>query len=587
MFLALGARIPVISFTDRSTGLQCDLSVGSTAAVLKSTVLGEILKVDPKFVDLVILVKKWAKCNGINNGRDGTINSFALVLLVITYLQHRKLLPPLKNIIPKAQSALSSSSKQDILKAVPELVETAKEWVMIQREQKAEANSPLKDQNGLADIFLDFLVTLGLSLTRSGLGLTFNDRVEVASSWSGLFKSIEYNRKKSDLFYIVEDPFEPKENCARTLQKQAQGVQKVMLAIQHSLLRIDKEIERGAWWKLDNALFGTVEEKEGIVATAPGPIHSLINKIILWELEEMGAVENPVHLHFIWSSAMLLNMICDTLQAQNIIFFTGAKKHLVLCHHTDVMGCLAKAEVSRMMQNARRPLNPLDKLEKIVISEEDFPVELLAAHHSTAVANSIFVLAEEKGFVCKYLENGSLKVEAHRTACNGDKLEHVEDGYSLSRVLLTEIFIHLFSTVIRLPCQEWTELDLTKYLVPAAWVRKIIDRIKDNYLNIRCKRSEEGIILVKLREVPCSVELYPEQFRSRSATACAAPSSMLNNCLCVVSLTKVKTRNEVLRFWNKAIFRPRARAHRAPLKVSRQSLHPLTLNSSFRVTTSM
>lgn len=63
-------------------GLACDVAVGSAGARFKSNVLGLLNRLEPRFGQLVRLVKAWAKAHDCNSPADGTFNTFALCLMV-------------------------------------------------------------------------------------------------------------------------------------------------------------------------------------------------------------------------------------------------------------------------------------------------------------------------------------------------------------------------------------------------------------------------------------------------------------------------------------------------------------------------
>lgn len=63
-------------------GLDCDMSIASTGARFKSTVLRYLCGIDWRFAALVRLVKLWAGTCGMNDATAGTFNSFALTLMV-------------------------------------------------------------------------------------------------------------------------------------------------------------------------------------------------------------------------------------------------------------------------------------------------------------------------------------------------------------------------------------------------------------------------------------------------------------------------------------------------------------------------
>ena len=63
-------------------GIDCDVSVSSTNARFKSTVLRHLSSIDPRMAAMVQLVKLWAGAHGMNDATAGTFNSFALTLMV-------------------------------------------------------------------------------------------------------------------------------------------------------------------------------------------------------------------------------------------------------------------------------------------------------------------------------------------------------------------------------------------------------------------------------------------------------------------------------------------------------------------------
>ncbi|XP_074287104.1 uncharacterized protein LOC141612267 isoform X1 [Silene latifolia] len=99
--LILSARVPVLKVTDCGTRVECDLSVGNLDGIVKSQIIRMISAVDERFRKLCILIKVWAKANDINSAKDGTINSFSLILLVAFHLQTREIpiLPPFSAIL--------------------------------------------------------------------------------------------------------------------------------------------------------------------------------------------------------------------------------------------------------------------------------------------------------------------------------------------------------------------------------------------------------------------------------------------------------------------------------------------------------
>ncbi|KAI3919171.1 hypothetical protein MKX01_018810 [Papaver californicum] len=95
------ARVPLLVVeSNNHNNITCDISINNWGGVIKSICLGWVAEIDDRFRDMVLLVKEWAKTEGINNSRDGTFTSYALCLLVIFHFQtcEPPILPPLKEI---------------------------------------------------------------------------------------------------------------------------------------------------------------------------------------------------------------------------------------------------------------------------------------------------------------------------------------------------------------------------------------------------------------------------------------------------------------------------------------------------------
>jgi len=97
----LHARVPIIKFVDRETGVQCDMCIGNNGALYKSRVLSLVNDMDPRYHALLTTVKSWAKVRGLNDPAGGTLNSFCISLLVALHLQTRDppVLPPFKDLL--------------------------------------------------------------------------------------------------------------------------------------------------------------------------------------------------------------------------------------------------------------------------------------------------------------------------------------------------------------------------------------------------------------------------------------------------------------------------------------------------------
>ncbi|KZC05808.1 Poly(A) RNA polymerase, mitochondrial, partial [Dufourea novaeangliae] len=95
----LEARVPIIKFHNRLTHLYCDLSSTHLTAFHMSEILFTYGQFDPRVKPLVYTIRTWAKSQKLTNDSPGRwISNFSLTLMIIFYLQSKKILPPMKKL---------------------------------------------------------------------------------------------------------------------------------------------------------------------------------------------------------------------------------------------------------------------------------------------------------------------------------------------------------------------------------------------------------------------------------------------------------------------------------------------------------
>lgn len=108
------ARVPILKLWDPMYQVQCDLSVGNTTALLNTALLKQFSLYDPRVRPLIYAVKYWAKSRGINDASNGSLSSYAYVLMMIHFLQHRSTpLLPLMDQINDTDIVEASSFERD------------------------------------------------------------------------------------------------------------------------------------------------------------------------------------------------------------------------------------------------------------------------------------------------------------------------------------------------------------------------------------------------------------------------------------------------------------------------------------------
>ncbi|KAH9325826.1 hypothetical protein KI387_006004, partial [Taxus chinensis] len=84
------ARVPIVKFSDPATHISCDICINNILAVENTKLLRDYAQIDVRLQQLAFMVKHWAKCRRINETYQGTLSSYAYVLLCIHFLQQRK-----------------------------------------------------------------------------------------------------------------------------------------------------------------------------------------------------------------------------------------------------------------------------------------------------------------------------------------------------------------------------------------------------------------------------------------------------------------------------------------------------------------
>ncbi|KAF8513086.1 hypothetical protein JB92DRAFT_2925360 [Gautieria morchelliformis] len=103
------ATVPIVKFRDPATGLECDLNTNDRLGLWNTRLISTYCDLHSDLVrPMIMIIKRWAKSHGLNDpsGRSGpvTFSSYALVLMVIGFLQ-------VKGVLPNLQAGLEPLSK--------------------------------------------------------------------------------------------------------------------------------------------------------------------------------------------------------------------------------------------------------------------------------------------------------------------------------------------------------------------------------------------------------------------------------------------------------------------------------------------
>ncbi|KAF3327110.1 terminal uridylyltransferase 7-like isoform X1 [Carex littledalei] len=84
------ARVPIVKMMDPQTGLSCDICINNLLAVVNTKLLKDYAMIDPRLRQLAFIVKHWAKSRHVNETYQGTLSSYAYVIMCIHFLQNRR-----------------------------------------------------------------------------------------------------------------------------------------------------------------------------------------------------------------------------------------------------------------------------------------------------------------------------------------------------------------------------------------------------------------------------------------------------------------------------------------------------------------
>lgn len=110
------AKVPILRFREKGSDLEFDLNVNNTVGIRNTFLLRSYAYADLRIKPIILVVKKWARHNQINDASKGTLSSYTLVLMVLHYLQTRNepVLPSLQRDYPECFNPLLD------INAVPE-----------------------------------------------------------------------------------------------------------------------------------------------------------------------------------------------------------------------------------------------------------------------------------------------------------------------------------------------------------------------------------------------------------------------------------------------------------------------------------
>ncbi|GMI80756.1 hypothetical protein HRI_001744900 [Hibiscus trionum] len=200
------ARVPILKTVSKWQNISCDISIDNLQGQIKSKFLFWLNEIDVRFRDMVLLVKEWAKANGINNPKSGSFNSYSLTLLVIFHFQTcvPPILPPLKDIYPTNVVDDLTGTKVDAERRIAQVCSSN-----IAKFRSCR----IINRSSLSELFISFIAKFSdINIRASELGIC-----PFTGQWEYIANNMRWLPRTYAIF--IEDPFEQPENSARAVSK--------------------------------------------------------------------------------------------------------------------------------------------------------------------------------------------------------------------------------------------------------------------------------------------------------------------------------------------------------------------------------
>jgi len=108
-------KVPLLKYKDSLTGIDVDFSVNNILATYNSDLIYTYCQVDQRFHIVASFLKHWAKQVRIIGASNGYLSSYALTLMIISFMQSRT--PP---VLPSLQERkLRSQQPRTVYYPVP------------------------------------------------------------------------------------------------------------------------------------------------------------------------------------------------------------------------------------------------------------------------------------------------------------------------------------------------------------------------------------------------------------------------------------------------------------------------------------
>ena len=212
----INAKVPILKFVHKTTKIQCDLNINNSDGVRNTHLLKFFTKCDPRFVPLVLALKKWARHHQINDASQGTLSSYALTLMALHYLQVGVSPPVLPNLIAEN----------------PNVFHPRRALVSLSFHDELRGEFTSANESTVGELFVGFLAYYSREFRYDFCGISVREARIVPKRTSKEFSKLIF----------IEEPYNL-DNVARAVRKQYEPYIKKVIDESHSVITQAKILE--------------------------------------------------------------------------------------------------------------------------------------------------------------------------------------------------------------------------------------------------------------------------------------------------------------------------------------------------------
>ncbi|XP_038558436.1 poly(A) RNA polymerase GLD2 [Micropterus salmoides] len=186
------AKVPILRFREKGSDLEFDLNINNTVGIRNTFLLRSYAYADLRIRPMILVVKKWARHNQINDASKGTLSSYTLVLMVLHSLQ-----------------TLSDPVLPSLQRDYPECFNPSMEIDMVPEGTKHVPPYISRNQSSLGELLLGFLKYYATDFRWDKQVISVREARALPKN-----NSQEWRNK----YICVEEPFE-RNNVARAVHE--------------------------------------------------------------------------------------------------------------------------------------------------------------------------------------------------------------------------------------------------------------------------------------------------------------------------------------------------------------------------------